>query len=301
MSPIDVTELDPDTGATLRRLMDQLSPEVRGEPKRLTPMSGGSINRVYRVDCAGGQALVLKYRRDAPSGFFAAERQGLDRLRETNTVLVPQVLAVDDKGILLEWLPPASAAAEAELGRLLGRALAALHEHTAVAYGLDHDNFIGLLAQTNRPNASWVAFYREQRLEPQVKLAHDRGRLTPQRKKDLAKVLDRLPQWIDERAVAPSLLHGDLWAGNWLATQRGPALIDPAVYFGDPEVDLAMASLFGGFPRTFFEAYLKARPLPPGHEERRVLYQLYYLLIHLNLFGESYGSSVDAALRRLVR
>lgn len=301
MRAIDVTALDPETRATLRRLMDQLPAGKRGEPHRLTPLSGGSINRVYRVDCAGGMTLVFKYRRDAPGDFFAAERRGLQRLRETNTVLVPRALAVDEKGILLEWLPPAPGADENEQGRRLGRALAALHEHTAAAYGLDHDNYIGLLPQTNRPNPSWTAFYREQRLEPQVKLAHDRGRLTPQRKQGLAKVLDRLPQWIDEQAVAPSLLHGDLWAGNWLATQWGPALIDPAVYFGDPEVDLAMAALFGGFPRTFFEAYLEARPLPPGHEERRVLYQLYYLLIHLNLFGESYGSSVDAALRRLVR
>jgi len=164
---------------------------------------------------------------------------------------------------------------------------------TAPRHGLDRDNFIGPLPQRNTPTARWDEFYRDQRIAPQVALARQRGRLPRRREDLLTRLLARLPALLDGDTPA-SLLHGDLWGGNYLVDERGAAvLIDPAVYYGHREMDLAMSELFGGFSERFYAAYQAAYPTP-GYPERRALYQLYYLLVHLNLFGESYGGRVDS-------
>lgn len=270
-----------------------------GDVKNIEPLGGGSINQVWRISFTEGKSLVLKYHARPPAGFFAAEAQGLAALREAGAVRVPKVYAVGSRGIVLEWLSPAAPGDDVRQAGLLGRQLAELHRTTAGTYGFVANNFVGLLPQSNLPgDTSWVAFYTEKRLQPQLELARRQGRMNPQRERWAERLIGRLAQFIDEGQVQPSLLHGDLWSGNWLATESGPALIDPAVYFGDREIDLAMASLFGGFPRSFFDAYNEAYPLAPGYAERRPLYQLYYLLIHLNLFGQAYGPSVDRVLRR---
>lgn len=261
-------------------------------------LAGGSINRVYRVRLSGGRELVFKWHPSPPRGFFEAERDGLKALHAVGVLRVPRVYAAGPRGIVMEWLPPAPAGEDRRQAEVLGRGLAQQHRKTAALYGWEKDNYIGLLPQYNRQNRRWVDFFRECRLRPQLKLAQTRGRLNPQRRRWAERVLERLEEWIDEEAVSPSLLHGDLWGGNWMATVDGPALIDPAVCYGDREMDLAMAELFGGFPRAFFDAYREAYPLAAGYEDRRPLYQLYYLLIHLNLFGESYGPQVDEVLRR---
>lgn len=207
----------------------------------------------------------------------------------------------------MEWLESPSADGAGDRmahGEALGRGLAELHRAGAAdfgypdAFGYPKDNFVGLLPQKNGWMSRWSEFYRDRRLLPQLEIAAEHGRLTSQRRRLADRLLERLTDWIDDSAVRPSLLHGDLWGGNWLVTTDGPAVIDPAVYFGDREMDLAMASLFGGFPDTFFRSYREAFPLLSGYEERIPLYQLYYLLIHLNIFGESYGPSVDRLLRR---
>lgn len=273
------------------------SRERWGQVMDVSPLSGGSINRVYRVDLSGGRKLVFKWHPSPPQGFFEAEREGLEALRVHGPLRVPAVYAAGSHGIVMEWLPPAVGEHHRQ-AEALGVGLAQQHRATAPLYGWEKDNFIGLLPQTNRQSRRWVDFFRDGRLRPQLELAEKKGRLTPQRRRWAEKVLERLEEWIDEEALSPSLLHGDLWGGNWMATVHGPALIDPAVGYGDREMDLAMAQLFGGFPPAFFEAYREAYPLRAGYEERRPLYQLYYLLIHLNLFGESYGPPVDRILRR---
>jgi fructosamine-3-kinase len=180
----------------------------------------------------------------------------------------------------------------------LGRNLAALHQVTAEEYGLDHNNFIGASPQPNTPTANWVTFFRDKRLGFQMSLAEQRGYLTSRRARLLERIGARLEEWLPARPPA-SLLHGDLWGGNWLTTDAGePALIDPAVYYGHREADLAFTHLFGGFPPTFYAAYQQSWPLTEGYEARQDLYNLYHLLNHLNLFGESYGSGVDAILLR---
>jgi fructosamine-3-kinase len=201
--------------------------------------------------------------------------------------------------ILLEWLAAPPNADRHAAATELGRALAALHRATAPAYGLDRDNYIGATPQPNGWLASWLAFFRERRLAFQADLARRNGYLEGQRARGLARLLDRLDTWIDDQLVQPALLHGDLWGGNFLVGPSGaPALIDPAVYYGDREADLAFTTLFGGFPDSFYHAYNEVWPLPEGWRERRELYNLYHLLNHMNLFGTGYAAQVDQIVRR---
>ncbi len=278
--------------------------EATGDPSRcrLVRVGGGDISQVYRVELPGGRRLAFKWHADPPEGLFESEKEGLEALAQPGALKIPRVLAWSRHGLLMEWLDPRPAAGgPGDAGAALGRGLAALHRAAAERFGFLKDNFIGLLPQKNTWNESWTSFYRDQRLVPQLEIAARKGRLTPERRARAQRLLDSLSRWIDDQAVQPSLLHGDLWHGNWLDTVDGPALIDPAVYYGDREIDLAMAALFGGFPRSFWQAYQEAFPLRPGWEERRPLYQLYYLLIHLNHFGEAYGPAVDRILARYGR
>jgi len=181
--------------------------------------------------------------------------------------------------ILLEWLAAPPHADRAAAAEQLGYALATLHQATAPAYGLDADNYIGANPQPNGWMASWLHFFRDQRLGFQAELARRNGRLGGERGRRMQQLLDRLDSWIDEGATRPALLHGDLWGGNWLVgPDGGPALIDPAAYYGDREADLAFTTLFGGFPDAFYRAYAEASPLPAGWQARRDLYNLYHLL-----------------------
>ena len=188
--------------------------------------------------------------------------------------------------------PPVAAA--------LGLGLAQQHRSTATHYGLERNNFCGLTLQHNTPMVGdWVDFFGSYRLGEQVRLAQKRQRLPRERAQALERLIDNLPNFLPRKPPA-SLLHGDLWGSNWLVTpDNQPALIDPTIYYGHREADLAFTELFGGFPATFYQAYQSTWPLEPGYSERKVIYNLYHLLNHLNLFGESYGGSVDAMLRQL--
>lgn len=298
----------PEANAPLAALRELLQEAERatgrtwGDVAHMTQLAGGSINRVFKVTLTAGATVVFKWHADPPAGFFAAERQGLEELAKAQALRVPRVYAAGDRGIVMEWLGASSkdrGTDKRAVAEALGIGLAKQHRVEAAQYGFVNDNFIGPLPQVNKASAAWIPFYIHNRLMPQLELAEKLGRMNTRRRRWAERLMQRLPEWIDERAVRPALLHGDLWGGNWLVTPDGPALIDPAVCYGDREMDLAMARLFGGFPRRFFEAYATAYPLPPGHEERVPIYQLYYLLIHLNLFGEAaYGAEVDAVLRR---
>lgn len=286
-----------------KTLLDVLEAQL-GRVVEAAPVGGGDISQAARLHLAGGRAVLVKWLARATPGFFSAEKRGLELLRLAGAVRLPAVLAQGEASaggpafIVLEWLetgPKTSASAAA-----LGTGLAALHRVVGSAFGLDHPNFIGANSQSNQPAGQWPAFFGEQRLGFQMELAHRNGYLSLQRGRRLEKLLLRLGDWLPARPAA-SLLHGDLWGGNWLALASGePALIDPAVYYGHREADLAFTELFGGFPAAFYAAYQAAWPLDPGYEERKDLYNLYHLLNHLNLFGESYGGSVDSILRRYV-
>ncbi len=280
-------------------LAGQLNAPVTGQ----IPVNGGSICRAVKVSLGDGRAALVKWHAGAP-GMFTAERRGLELLSAAGALRIPQVMAQQEAGaqspafLAIEWLergPATPAVAEA-----LGRGLAQLHRVTAATYGLDHDNFIGVNPQPNPPATDWVTFFGERRLVFQMELAARHGYLNPARRQRLEKLLARLGDWLPPYPPA-SLLHGDLWGGNWLATADGqPALIDPAVYYGHREAELAFTELFGGFPGAFYAAYHEAWPPDGGYRERVALYNLYHLLNHLNLFGEGYGGGVDAALRQYV-
>jgi fructosamine-3-kinase len=279
---------------------------VLGAPvEALQPLGGSFAGQLYRVRGAGGD-FALKWAARPTPGALAAEARGLRLLADAGALRVPLVHAVQDASaeggpgpayLLIEWLDGCSAAVDMAA---LGAALAALHRHGGAAYGLDHDNYIGGTPQSNTPNADWPTFFRERRLAPQIALAARNGALSAARQRALERVLARLDDLLAGAPRRPALIHGDLWSGNVLAAEASgaPALIDPAVYYADREAELAFTELFGGFGRRFYEAYNAAWPLEPGYADRRDLYNLYHLLNHLNLFGEGYGSQVDAIARR---
>lgn len=282
------------TSAALRLAVGRaLGAEVR----QLVRLSGGDINQAFRAELADGHSVFVKHHAPSIAGMFRAEARGLDFLRATGTLRVPKVLAVDDAApafLVLEFLEPGSPATDHD--ERLGRGLAAMHRFGAPSFGLDHDNFIGRLPQENAPSPTWVEFYRDRRLCPQLALARSRGLLEPALSHRFDALCDRLAQWVGD-PEPPSRLHGDLWGGNLHTNVDGqPALIDPAVYGGHREVDLAMMRLFGGFSPAVFAAYREAWPLPAGDEDRVALYQLYPLLVHVNLFGGSYVGAVRRAL-----
>jgi fructosamine-3-kinase len=275
-----------------------------GKITAVSAVGGGDISSAARLDLSEAGHVLVKWRLGPPTGLFTAERRGLELLRTPGALRVPRILAQSEATagcpayIALEWLGRGQSTDG--IAEILGRGLAALHRHSASDFGLDHDNFIGANPQLNQPDEDWLVFYRDRRLRFQIETAGQNGYLPGPRAKKLEKLLGRLDSWLPSNPPV-SLLHGDLWGGNWLVTDDGqPALIDPAVYFGHREADLAFTELFGGFPAVFYAAYNESWPLEQAYGDRKELYNLYHLLNHLNLFGEMYGSRVDSILRRYV-
>jgi fructosamine-3-kinase len=260
-----------------------------GEPVRsLHALSGGDINDAYLVETAHGRAFV-KTRADAPPEMYACEAEGLAWLAAAHALPCPGVIAVSAQMLVLEYVEPGPRVRDFDVR--LGRGLAELHRFGAPAFGLARDNFIANLPQPNGALPTFVDFYRERRLMPMLEGldARLRGRFDA-----LFTKLDALIP-----AEPPARLHGDLWSGNVHATPAGePMLIDPAVYGGAREVDLAMLQLFGAPSPAFFAAYDEVYPRLPGHEQRVALYQLYPLLVHVRLFGGSYLGGVQRGLAR---
>jgi len=263
-------------------------------------LAGGSISAAWAVELDDERSVFVKANASAPADMFAAEVRGLSWLAEgllDEELCVPRVLACEPTFLVLELLEPGRP--RADFDELLGRGLARLHRSGAGegGFGLDHDNYIGSLPQTNEYCDDWPSFYRDRRLSPMLERAGDRLGGGVRRR------LDRLMTGLEERCgdpEPPARLHGDLWGGNVHGDGGGrPVLIDPAVYAGHREVDLAMMRLFGGFTARVFAAYEEQWPLQDGWERRVDLYQLYPLLVHVVLFGGSYVGDVEAALRRL--
>ncbi len=267
-----------------------------------TPVGGGCISPSVRLQSDRGDLAFLKWGvpGDTPAGFFAAEARGLAALRAAGAVRVPEVIAVGEDGagwILLVWLEPT--AAGAGTWQALGGSLAKLHAVRAQGWGAATDNFIGSLPQANGWLEDWPAFWRARRLEPQLGRAYAAGFFSPADRRRFDRLLDALPDRLaGANEDGASLLHGDLWSGNVHVTTGGvAAVVDPSSYHGHREVDLAMSELFGGFATSFYRAYAEAWPLLPGYDPvRRAVYQLYYLLVHVNLFGGGYVHSTLAAL-----
>ncbi|QTN38316.1 fructosamine kinase family protein [Cryomorphaceae bacterium] len=256
---------------------------------RAQPVSGGSINRALRLDTNVGSFFLKHNSAKAYPGMFDREAEGLEALGAAQGIRVPKVEHVGragDQGFLvLEWI--ASGREGPHSWEAFGRQLAQLHKQSQDAFGADLDNFIGSLPQDNKPTEDWAEFFALRRLEPLVKQAREQGAL---RREDV-QAFERLYGRLDDLfpVEPPALLHGDLWSGNYLWDQGGePVLIDPAVYFGHREMDLAMTFMFGGFSEELYKAYHEVYPLESDWRIRVPLCNLYPTLVHVVLFGGGY-------------
>lgn len=283
--------------AEIQRLVEQKF----GQILSIRFVGGGCINHGACLE-VHQQLLFLKWNdaRKFP-GMFDAERRGLELLSQPKCIRVPEIIEVIDgqaySGLLLEYI--ATGGSNAISDETLGRQLACLHTCQNEEYGLDHPNFMGSLSQDNKYKSSLYDFFRENRLEPQLRLGLKTGAISSQVYDQFQTFYKSLPQLLSEEK--PSLIHGDLWNGNYLIDDQGnPVLIDPAVAYGHREMDIAMTTLFGGFGDHFYSAYQEALPLQPGYAPRLEIYNLYPLLIHVNLFGGGYLQQVRGILNKFL-
>jgi fructosamine-3-kinase len=267
-------------------------------------LSGGDINDAFELELTSGVSVFLKTNGSAPVSMFPAEAYGLDWLRAAGALRVPEVLAVSNGRagepcfLVLELLRPSPP--HRDFDERLGQGMAKLHRFGAPRFGWERDNFIGTLPQRNKAHDNWADFLWFERLEPQLARAASAGLSSSRMLRGFERLAAKLTQLVGP-AEPPARLHGDLWGGNLHIDETGaPCLIDPAAYGGHREMDLAMMRLFGGFGERVFRAYEEAHPLAPGSAERIALYQLYPLLVHVNLFGGSYVESVERSLARYV-
>lgn len=262
-------------------------------------VAGGDIAEAARAVTASGRELFVKWAPGAAGSMFVEEARGLRALAGAGGCRVPEVIAAGQGFLVLGWI--AQGRRGSRWGEGLGRGLARQHRATAERYGFDADNFIGSTPQPNGWGSSWVDLFRERRLGHMHGLLRALGRCPASLGRRLDAVCERLDEWLALPGERPALLHGDLWSGNAIADATGePVIIDPAVYYGCREADLAMTELFGGFPGSFLDAYREAWPLEPGYDERRDLYNLYHLLNHAVLFGGGYVASAEQVCRRFV-
>lgn len=284
---------------------DQLEAELRQKLGQqidtIKSISGGSINKAARAMFDDGSTHFLKWNSNADPEMFSKEQKGLHLLRSADSELqVPAVNAVGktDSGIgfLLQAFVD-EGSANAQSAEQFGKQLAALHRNHAEQYGLEHDNYIGRLPQSNKLHQEWITFFINQRMVPQLKMARDAGKLGSKTASHFESLYEELPDIFPEEP--PSLLHGDLWSGNFMYDQSGRAVIyDPAVYYGHREIELAFTHLFGGFSADFYKAYKNAYPIQPGFSSRKDIYNLYPLLVHTNLFGGHYAQQVKSIVSR---
>lgn len=289
---------------TVKSSIESYLRELHNKTDKITnikAVGGGSINQTYKLETEGGNYFIKINDAARYPQMFEKEARGLELLKSAETLKVPSVVHYDSSGsdayLLLEFIESGSSGGD--FWERFGSDLAAMHRKSHDYFGLDHDNYMGSLYQYNAPHEKWVDFFVEERLEKQVRLAHDDGAIN---RNDIAlfeKLYPKLDGYFPDEP--PALVHGDLWSGNYMAAASGKAaLIDPAAYYGHREVDIAMSTLFGRFSPEFYRSYNQAWPMESGWEERLDIYNLYPLLIHVNLFGGGYWGSVKSILKRFI-
>ena len=262
-------------------------------------LSGGDINEVLRLSTSHGEFCVKRNSASRFPAMFEREASGLELLRTNSRFTLPKVIASGEEGqtsfLIMEFID--SGNKEPGFWDDFGRKLAAMHEHTSDSFGLDEENYIGSLYQSNNERSNWGSFYAEERLIPQLVLARDKQLLDAATLKKAECLCSRLNEYFPKEPSA--LLHGDLWSGNYMVDANGdPALIDPAVYYGHREMDLGMTLLFGGFDRKMYAAYNEFYPLESDWRGRGGLCQLYPVLVHVNLFGSSYARQAESIISK---
>lgn len=282
--------------------MQQSVSQVFGQGIDLLDMErvgGGSINMTYKLELTNGCVFVKMNGAEWADDMFTKEVFGLNSLRDHGSLTTPEVLGKTQVGqesyLFLEYFEPMSKSSS--YWQDLGVGLAALHKTTAEKFGLDYDNYIGSLHQSNKSTSLWLDFFINSRLSPMVKLATDNGLLSMNEAQQFDQLFDTMHDLIP--IESPALVHGDLWSGNIHQDGAGaPVLLDPAIYFGHREMDLSFTLLFGGFDEVFYQSYHDAYPLTPGFRLRQRLHNLYPLLVHLNLFGRTYWPRIRETLNR---
>ena len=282
----------------MKELIGHISEKIHPQITSYRSVSGGDISSAYLLQTEASKYFLKVNSKPFALAMFHAEHKGLQAIEETKTIAVPYVHLVDSVGgksfLLMDFVE--STRPDSSDYQRLGTQLAKLHQCTNTDFGFSTDNFIGSLSQRNMPHKNWSKFYWTERILPQLQLALDNRLLAKNeipREEKAVKLFDAV-----FGTVQPSLLHGDLWSGNYLIASGGtPYLIDPATYYGHSMVDIAMSRLFGGFGQSFYDAYHEIMPKTEKYDEQIELYQLYYLLVHLNLFGRGYYEKVSAILR----
>ncbi len=286
--------------AVSHQLAEHLAIPLRYQSHRA--LHGGDINQSYLLNSSEGLFFV-KLNQAKFRSMFEAESAALLEMSFANAVRVPEPMLVGTSAnqafLVMEFIELEGNRAGSE--EALGQQLATLHQFTHTRFGWDRDNTIGSTPQHNTESAEWVPFWREQRIAPQLQWAAEHG-APPSLLKKGDQLLSQLDRLLADHHPAPSQLHGDLWGGNWSTARSGePILYDPALYYGDRETDLAMTELFGGFSKRFYDAYNEAWPLNEGYSQRKILYNLYHILNHFNLFRGGYGRQAEQIIDQLLR
>jgi protein-ribulosamine 3-kinase len=268
----------------------------------ITSLSGGCISNAYRITTHDKTNYFLKYNSAVSNDMFIKEANGLKELIKSKAIRIPEVLEFGKDYILLEYIN--SGNRKKNFSEEFGQRFANMHKFTLESFGYFEDNYIGSNVQKNiadeQEKVDWVSFYFNKRILFQLQLAEKFGSATEELRGGISKLEDRINQIITT-GDKPSLLHGDLWSGNYMIDENGSAvLIDPAVYYGHREADLGMTKLFGGFGAEFYEAYNETFPLEDGYEYRENIYKLYHVLNHLNLFGGGYYSQAMSLIKYYV-
>lgn len=270
-------------------------------PKKIQPLSGGSINDVYKVQLDTKSYVVKINRADRFPSMFALEAEGLNELRKS-LFTVPEVVDFlvlqNYQFLILAYID--SSSKKPEFWKIFAEKLAAMHRIKAPYFGQLSDNYMGALLQSNSNRSNWSDFFIQERIAPQLNLSVQKGFFGQDFKDRLINKLKDFLHETNNPGLSPVLVHGDLWSGNFMVDDKGlPALIDPAAHYGHRETDIAMSKMFGGFAPEFYKYYNEAYPMEEGWETRTYIYQLYPLLIHVNLFGSGYVSGVKSIFNLL--
>ncbi|MBA2422520.1 MAG: fructosamine kinase family protein [Chitinophagales bacterium] len=267
----------------------------------LQSVEGGCLNECYRLNTSSGVFFMKVNDAKAFPTMFDAEARGLTLLNQMVPAIAPEVVVKSETEgkifLIIQWITEEKPATG--FWKDFATKLASLHRHHQDLFGLDHNNYIGSLAQTNETTSDWISFFILRRMEPQLKKAIDEGKIEKEMHRSFAKLYIKLNEIFPEEK--PSLVHGDLWSGNFIIGEDGLArLVDPAIYYGHREMDLAMSKLFGGFDGSFYPYYNETFPQEKNFEKRVDVYNLYPLLVHVNLFGGHYGAEVSSIIKRFV-
>lgn len=283
-----------------REIKNRIASELNSEIVSAQALSGGCISDAYRIVLKTGENYFLKLNNHSPSDMFIKEANGLRELKKAGAIKVPEVILATHDFIILELITKGNT--KRIFFEEFGENFADLHKYHSEYFGFYEDNYIGSTKQNNIPaedeRLNWAEFYLHKRILFQYRLAEKNGYATEELRAGIKFLENNIFKILEGSEEKPSLLHGDLWSGNYMVDETGSAcLIDPAVYYGHREADIAMTKLFGGFSYDFYESYNKTFPLLPGWEYRENVYKLYHVLNHLNLFGRSYYHQAIALIK----